>query len=405
MPTTHRVFNGERTGGARGPVASKRLRLLLVAGVALVTAITACGSSSTPSGSDGPSSSSSSTASSGGSSSEVEKANAFIKPYLTPPTKISITEPLASPPPAGKTLVYLQCEQPQCQVIGVGVQAAAEAAGWQFKSIPFQSTNPSTLTSGLTQALRYNPVAVSVVAAPYALWSGSVPQYQQAGVPIIPVFVGPAESSSTIIANVANPDYAALQGQLLSAWFIADSNAKGKVLSVSIPDYPYLGAVSAGFEAAVPNGCSACEVTKIKVGIPDVGNGSINSTIVSALRKDPSIKYVAVSNSAFVQALPAALGAAGLTGKVKIVGCCGSRAEEEGLKSGQFSAVTGIGSYYAGWLVVDAAIRHAQGLPIPANEGFPSLGLLTKDSQIPPSDSYDQPADYADQFKALWKIR
>ncbi len=392
-------------GRSHGSAGSKRLRLLLVAGVALATVITACSSSSTSNGSGGSSGGSSSTASSGGSSSEVEKANAFIRQYLTPPTRISITEPLASPPPAGKTLVFLQCEQPQCQVVGTGVQAAAEAAGWQFKSIPFQSTNPSTLTSGLTQALRYNPVAVSIVAEPYALWSGSIPQYQQAGVPIIPVFVGPADSNSAIIANVANSEYAALHGQLLSAWFISDSNAKGKVLSVSIPDYPYLGAVSTGFEAAVASGCSACEVTKIKVGIPDVSNGTINSTIVSALRKDPSIKYVVVSNSAFVQPLPAALGAAGLNGKVKIAGCCGTRAQEEGLKSGQFAAVTGTGTYYAGWLVVDAAIRHTQGLPIPANEGFPSLGLLTKDSQVPPSDSYDQPADYADQFKALWKIR
>ncbi|WP_157490990.1 MULTISPECIES: sugar ABC transporter substrate-binding protein [Protofrankia] len=377
-----------------------RLRLMLVACVALATAATACGSSSSD---DNP-------APSGGSSSvaagsEVERANAFIKPYLTPPTKISIAAPLNSAPEAGKTLVYLQCEQPQCQVVGVGVQAAAEAAGWQFRSIPFQSTNPSTLTAGLTQALRYNPVAVSVVAEPYPLWSSSVPQYQQAGVPLIPVFVGPTDNNPTLIANVSNPDYSALQGQLLSAWFIADSNAQGKVLSVSIPDYPYLGAVSAGFEAAVAKDCSKCEVTKIKVGVPDVGSGAINSTIVSALRKDPSIKYVVVSNVAFVHPLPAALSAAGLSGKVKIAGCCGTKTDEEGLKTGQFAAVTGTGAYYAGWLVVDAALRHSQGLPIPPESGFPSLGLLTKDNLVQPTDSYDQPADYADQFKALWKLR
>ncbi|SBW22220.1 hypothetical protein FDG2_2313 [Candidatus Protofrankia californiensis] len=392
-------------GRSRGYAGSKRLRLLLVVGVTLATAITACSSSSTSNGSGGSSGGSSSTASSGGSSSEVEKANAFIKQYLTPPTRISVTEPLASPPPAGKTLVYLQCEQPQCQVVGAGMQAAAEAVGWEFKSIPYQSTNPSTLTSGFTQALRYNPVAVSIIAMPYALWSGNVPQYQQAGVPIIPVYVGPADSNSTIIANIANSEYAALHGQLLSAWFISDSNAKGKVLSASIPDYPYLGAVSAGFEAAVASGCSACEVTKLKIGLPDLSTGAVNGTIVSALRKDPSIKYVVVSNAALVQALPAALAAAGLSGKVKIAGCCGTTAQQQGLKSGQVAAVTGTGTTYAGWLVVDAVIRHAQGLPIPANEEFPSVGLLTKDSQVPPSDGYDQPADYADQFKALWKIR
>jgi ribose transport system substrate-binding protein len=145
-------------------------------------------------------------------------------------------------------------------------------------------------------------------------------------------------------------------------------------------------------------------VTTVNVGIPDVSSGAINSDIVSALQKDPSIKYVMVADVAFGQGLPAALGAAGLSGKVKILGCCGAAAEEAGLSSGEFSAMTGVGGLYAGWLMVDAALRHAEGLAIPSNEGNSSVGLLTKASNIQPSNSYDVPTDYAQQFKALWKL-
>ncbi|MDQ1463414.1 MAG: ribose transport system substrate-binding protein, partial [Actinomycetota bacterium] len=134
---------------------------------------------------------------------------------------------------------------------------------------------------------------------------------------------------------------------------------------------------------------------------------AIVTDIVSALRKDPSIKYMIGSDAAFLPALPAALKAAGLGGKVKLGGCCGVAAVEQGLMTGEFSAITGVNGNYAAYITMDAALRLSQGLPIPSNEGDLPVGLLTKDSlgaQGGPSDSYNQPADYVQQFKTLWKI-
>jgi ribose transport system substrate-binding protein len=46
----------------------------------------------------------------------------------------------------------------------------------------------------------------------------------------------------------------------------------------------------------------------------------------------------------------------------------------------------------------------AEKLPIPSNEGQLPVGLLTTQSPGTPSNSYNEPADYVQQFEKLWKI-
>jgi ribose transport system substrate-binding protein len=334
----------------------------------------------------------------------VQKAQAFIKPYLTPPTKIPLTESLKSAPEKGKTIVFLQCELAQCKGIGLGVQAAAGVVGWTFKTIPYQSTNPSTLIRAMDQALQYHPAAVAFTSPPYALWSQEVAKYKAAGVPLIPSFTGDVPLDDTIIANPASTEYAKLNGKILANWFIADSGATGNVLSVSVNDFPYLAGTSDGFNSTVESQCPSCKLTKLNVGIPDLGSGAINSIITSALRKDPSINYVVPVDAVFAEALPAQLNAAGLGGKVKVAGCCGDTTTEAGLASGQFVAITGVNGGYAGFITLDAALRHAEGSPIPSNEGILPVGLLVKGTSVKPADSFQYPLDFVDQFKKLWKL-
>jgi len=88
-------------------------------------------------------------------------------------------------------------------VIADNVYAASKVVNWQFKAIPYQSTNPSTLSNALDQALRYHPVAVAFTSPPYALWSQKVAEYKKAGVALIPSFTGAVPLDSTIIANPA----------------------------------------------------------------------------------------------------------------------------------------------------------------------------------------------------------
>ena len=400
----------------------RRTARTLTASVAAVTiagALASCSSSkstssSSPTTAASSGSTSATTAAAGGSSgasAEVAAAQKIVSAAEAMPTKIPLSTPLTSAPPKGKTFVFLQCEVSQCTDIASGVKAATAAIGWNLKTIPFQSANPATLISGLQQALQYNPVAVAFSGLPEAVWQSEIPAYQKAGAILIPAFMGPLTSPSPVVPyNIAAQAGTVESAKQIAAWITADSNGTGKVLLVGVPSFPLLAVYGTAFHSALPQYCSGCSITDINATIPEVDAGQINSLIVSALQKDPSIKYVSVVDGAFVDGLPSALAAAGLTGKVKITGIGADVANETNILSGgDEKAFTALATVYSGWLMVDAALRHVEGMPATDVEdgGLPSQ-LLTQQSMkannLQPANSYNYPTDYPQQFKALWKV-
>jgi ribose transport system substrate-binding protein len=382
----------------------------LVAVVAIAGALSSCSSSKSTST---PSTSATTSGGGGGSavSAEVAAAQKIVATAEQLPTTIPLTTPLASAPPRGKTFVFLQCEVSQCADIATGIKAAIAAIGWNLKVIPFQSSNPATLISGLQQALQYNPVAVAFSGLPEVLWQSEIPAYQKAGVVMIPAFMGPLTTPSPVVPyDIGAKEGTVLSAQQLAAWVTADSNGTGRVLSLGVPSFPLLAIFSTTFQQQLSQQCSGCSVVNLSATIPEVDAGQVNSLIVSALQKDPSIKYVAVCDGAFIDGLPSALAAAGLTGKVKIVGIGADVANESNILSGgDEKAFTALATLYSGWLMVDAALRHVEGMPATDSEdgGLPSM-LLTEQSMkannIQPANSFNYPANYPQQFEALWHV-
>lgn len=99
---------------------------------AAALALTACSSSGAVSGNGATSSGS--LVANGGDPSGVAAARAAVQAATTFPKTIPVTEPLPSKPPTGKTVVYLQCEQQECNLEGNGIRAAAAAIGWNYKA-------------------------------------------------------------------------------------------------------------------------------------------------------------------------------------------------------------------------------------------------------------------------------
>ncbi len=403
-----------------------KLTRSLTAGVAVITiggALSACSSSKTSTSSATTASSSATTASgssgttasSGGASSAVTAAEQIVAQAEQPPTHIPQTTPLSSAPPKGKTFVFLQCEVSQCTDIASGIKAATAAIGWNLKTIPFQSANPATLVSGLQQALQYNPVAVAFSGLPEVTWQSEIPAYQKAGVIMIPAFMGQLTTPSPVVPY----DIGAYNGTVesakqIAAWITEKSNANAQVLSVGVPSFPLLATYTTAFASALGADCSACKITDVNATIPQVDAGQIDSLIVTALQKNPSIKYVTVVDGAFIDGLPSALAAAGLTGKVQITGIGADVSNETNILSGgDFKAFTALATIDSGWVMVDAALRHLEGMPVTSTNDGTSTGslpgmLLTEKSMkannIPAANSFNFPADYASQFMSLWHV-
>jgi ribose transport system substrate-binding protein len=374
------------------------------AAVALSLALTACGSAasnssskSTPAGGN--------TSAGAAASPELAVAQKVVAQYSTEPASISQTDPLPSAPPKGKTFVWLNCDIQSCSNQANGMKAAMAAAGWKYVQINYQSANPATLTAAFNQALTMMPTVVAESGVPpEAGWSSVIPSYKAAGVPIIASYIGDTTLDSTIIANVAGPPVFAEYANEIANWFIADSNGTGKALIQRVDAYPILKSYSDALVADIKAGCPKCDVsTSVVNTAAQAGSNGIVPTVVSALKRDPSIKYLLPCDLEFFDALPSALSAAGL--KVKVAGQNPTLASLNFLKAGKFAAAPSHPSVQAGWVIADVAFRYAMHLPIPNQDSGPlPTWLLMSSANFEANVLAEYPTNYESQFAKLWHL-
>lgn len=386
-------------GRRRGRRLTAAAVSVLVAG----TAVSACGSSKSSSATAG--STTGATATSSGSSSGsgvtaagLARAQQAVSAAATTPSDVNQTVPLKTAPPKGKTVVFIEDEVSQSVVISQGEEAAAKAAGWTFKSLNYQSSNPATLVTAMKQALQYNPVSVSFAGEPEAAWASEIPAYQAAGVAIIPTVIGPQATGGAVAANIG--DFTT-SGVGLGNWFIADSQGKGDALLVDLPVFPVLTEVITGVKQAIAANCPGCHTTAFNGTLQEVTSSTFVSSVVSALRENPDIHYVLSSDLLFINGLHSALAAAGIT-DVKIAGAQPEAADFAALTAGTESAVVVNSNTLVGWITADASFRVAEGMPVPAGDGGEPYQLLTKANAS--IGSTTEPTDYASKFMALWHL-
>lgn len=339
-----------------------------------------------------------------GASAGVRAARAFAARWERPPTALGVTTPLEKAPPPGKTFVWLNCELSACTQILAGVRPAVAAAGWKLKVVQYQQANPATVITALKLALNYHPSAVALSGLPEAVWSSEIPAYRAAGVPIIDGYAGPLALNSTVIGNISGPPDGVETGQILANWFIADSGGRGHALNVRTDELPYLKTFSDAFQATVKKDCKACTVANLDMSVADATGGQVNSAIVAGLQRNPSINYVIATEGPFIDGLPAALASAGLSEKVKIAGENGDVENLTDVKNGTEAAFTGASLHIGGWQYVDLAIRHAEGMKFDPYDGIQPKQLLTRSVSFTPAADYDQPADFQQLFRKLWKV-
>ncbi len=334
---------------------------------------------------------------------EVAAAKAVIESFLQPPTKINQTTPLSGPIEKDKLYVFLECELPQCVEIGVGALESAKAIGWKTKVIKWNTADLQTVLTAMDEALTLKPTAVTLTGIPQELWADREAAYEAAGAMIIPIAVADLKLSKTVPMGAAmKADYVA-DGNLVGNWFIADSNAEGKALVADVPAYPVLTAHGTGFNEAVAAGCKKCSVTSLEVTVPQLAKGEFVPSVVSALQKDPSIKYVITTNGAFIDGLSAALDAAGMK-DVKIAGGSATINNLSALDTGTEHAWAGEAIHMDGWIAIDIAARAMLGMEIPDSGGRRVQQLFIKGNVGTPTLSLDKPDNFRDEFKKLWGV-
>jgi ribose transport system substrate-binding protein len=378
----------------------------IIGTLVLAVTLAACGSSSSSSstaasGSAGSSGSSSTSAASSGSSS-TSAAAAALTQYKSLPTSINITTPLTSAPPKGKTIVMLGTNNPSNVIIQQGLAKLAKTAGWNYSLVTYDPANPGTFTQAETTALAKHPQYL--VEAGLPLTASQLAMAKNAGAKWILDSVYPVNVTSPVIGQVDSYAQDALMGKIIADYFVSDSGGKGNAVIEHVPSYPILDGFTTGFSNEVKAQCPSCKTSTTNITIPDLVAGKASGELVSALRSNPSANYLVFDDGPFADGITSALSAAGLNGKVKVIGEAADTAGIAALKNGSEAAWTGFDPGYQAYEDMDIAFRDAEGSTIPVTqEALQPTQLLTKDT-IGSTTNWSAPTDAQAQFLKLWHL-
>ena len=124
-----------------------RFLALLASTAVVLIAVSACGSSSSSTTSP-PRAPRRRGRYAGSSSPSAAQAKTALAADLATPTKINITTPLKSAPPAGKTIVVLGTTDPANVLIQQQTSKLAGLAHWHYALVSYDPSNPATFNAG-----------------------------------------------------------------------------------------------------------------------------------------------------------------------------------------------------------------------------------------------------------------
>jgi ABC-type sugar transport system substrate-binding protein len=361
---------------------------------------TACGSRDD----NGGPASAGATAATTTSTSAASGASAAVRPFLRPPTKLVVTDPLSKTPPKKKG-VFLSNGIEIAQQISAGMRAASEALGWRYSTLTVDQNNPSTIPSAMLAAINNGADVVFVSATPVEVYKPALAEAKKHGTVIVDVASGnpPTDGVAALVNNASQNG--PMWGKMAATGILADAEKAGqtaKILLATVPAFDtILGPTGQAAKATVAKLCSECSIDTLGIDAARVFTGKAPSDIVSYIQRHPDVNYILQDSSLTDQGLTAALKSAGLD-KVKVYGVAPLRAQAAAVKSGDEAGWVVDPLQVEGWMSVDAAARAFTGDDpgVYDRQAIPSY-LLTPDNSDGP---LEVPTDYADQFKAMWKL-
>jgi ABC-type sugar transport system substrate-binding protein len=385
--------------------------ILATASVAVAAACSSSSSSATTSASTSPNTSASTTPASTTGSSGVAEARTLIAGMLTEPASIPATTPLPHAPKKGIKVAFLTCSATACSLLNPGFTAAAKALGWDPTVITYNLATPGQAVQQAIDA-GYKYIATTSITL-----STITPQVQEAkakGVALFGAYTADTPSGAQnglygVAQNIAGD---LKTGALMANWLIANSGGHANVVYVDIPLYPSLVGQGQGAQAEFSKLCTGCAFATLPVSVTQLGAGQVPAAIVAYLRSHPSVNYVCLSFQDLDAGVAAAIRAAGLASKVKIVGTEGQASQLQEVVNGQEAMWSVLPEPYVMWVVVDWMARLSEGVLTPASLSATDEGVAfivdtpaKASAQLSANGgNWPGPTNYQSQFEKLWHV-
>jgi ABC-type sugar transport system substrate-binding protein len=343
--------------------------------------------------------------SSGGSAAQgggpgVAEAQSLAEQATTRPTSIGLKAAIGKEVPAGKKVVFISCGVEACEIQGDIIKQGAADLGWTAEAIGTDGS-PEQLQNAFETALRQGADAVILNAVNRDAVAKQIEKAEQQGVAFVTCCSIEAEGDG-ILRNVAGKENSAKIGEKLAAQIVADSDGKADTLFVNISAFQILQALAGQIETSYKDFCADCGYATLDIPAASLGKDAPDR-IVSYLRSHPQVNYVVLSvSNALGAGLPAALKAAGLADKVKLVGQSGDTLTFQDMAAGNIESVVPFDYYAVDYLMLDALARHFAGVPV--EQAQPPTWIVTPDNM--PAEAteglFPVVESYRDEFNQLW---
>lgn len=328
-------------------------------------------------------------------------------PPTEPPTEIGVTIPLDSVPESDVRVAWLACELPSCGFFTSGFEAATEALGWELDVINFPSAAPG---QAVRQAVEAGVDYIAITGSPRALYEEELEAAHAAGIPVISCnATDPPDPDAGLFTQCGDATMFRQQALNLSHWMINDSGGSARVVVVNLRDYPILVEAEEQMTETFEAECPDCSLEVLPITVDDIGSGGVPQLVASYLQSAPDTDFVAFTFSDPLLGVPEALDAAGLADGVGITGLALSDVSIAGLVDGAVTAWAAQPIDYQSWLMVDAMARLSVGMELEEEREAANLPTWIVDTPevaetLVDAGLWPGPADYQDQFKALWGL-
>jgi ribose transport system substrate-binding protein len=337
-----------------------------------------------------------------GADADVSAAKTLAQQASTRPTSLELAEPVGKQIPTGKKIAFISCGVEACEIQGDIIKEGAKLLGWTAETIGTDGS-PEQLQNAFQTALRQGADGVILNAVTRAVVAKQLEEAEKQGVPFV-TLSSVEKTGDGILANIADTRNSGRIGALLAAQIVSDSGDDANTLYVNISAFQILKALGDQFESSYKQYCPNCEYGSLDIPVTSLGKDAPDR-IVSYLRSHPQVNHVVLSvSNALGAGLPAALRAAGLADKVKIIGQSADTQTYQDLQAGNIEAVVPYDYYTVDYLMLDALARHFAGVPV--KDQSPPLWVVTPKNmpQAATKGLFPVVENYQAQFKKAWGI-
>jgi ABC-type sugar transport system substrate-binding protein len=360
--------------------------------------LTACGSGDSTTGA----SVTTAQGTSGAAGKSLEEAKAAIAPYIGKPGPFAVYQKLKSVP-RGSHVIFVNCGQPDCQLIYESLQEPAKALGINLTQV-VAGSNVQGITSAFNTAVQEKPSAVIDAALDPALWKNQLAEFASAGIPVIGVELS-VDAGNGVTAVLVGPQANAQVGRLQADYIYAQSEEDTNAVFVEVPEFVAFKGQQQAFADEMGKLCPSCSTATTSVTAASVGT-SAPTDIVSYLQANPDTNWVVLPFDTVGQGLPQALGAAGID--VQIIGAAPTPTTLEYIKEGKETVSMGSSQSFLAWMTMDATARSIVGQKLGRAEAFgqpPRQFLVQEDITFDPQEGWTPYPEYKERFEKLWGVR